>query len=105
MHANHFTISVNELVQTPTLLSVLDLVEAAGFPISNAGGRVKGSKAVLLEQGSTRADRVIVAFADGEIRVPTCYTEFALRYPDATGTLYDGFVAESATHIFESTER
>lgn len=105
MHANHFTISVNELVQTPTLESVLDYVEAAGHPISVAGGRVKGSAEVLLAQGSTRADRVAVELADGLLEVPTCYTEFALRFRDEAGELYQGFVPASADRIFESTKR
>ena len=105
MHANHFTISVNQLEQTPTVESVLRIVEAAGFEISDAGGRVKGSRGVLLEQGSTRADRALVRFSDGEIRVPTCYTEFALRHKDGGGRLFDGFVVGSADRIFESTVR
>ena len=105
MHANHFTISVNALEQTRTIESVLDVVEAAGFEISDAGGRVKGGADVFLEQGSTRADRVLVRFSDGEIRVPTCYTEFALRYEDGAGRLFEGFVVGSADRIFESTVR
>ncbi|MFT6396460.1 MAG: hypothetical protein ACJAYU_001203 [Bradymonadia bacterium] len=105
MHANHFTISVNELQKTSTLESVLDCVEAAGHAISEAGGRVKGSAEVLLAQGSTRADRMFVEFADGKLKVPTCYTEFAHRFRDEEGELYEGFVPASADRIFESTTR
>ncbi len=105
MHANHFTISVNELQDTPTIESALNLVESSGHPISDAGGRVKGSAEVLLAQGSTRADRMTVEFADGSLEVPTCYTEFALRFSDGAGHLYQGFVPASADHIFESTKR
>lgn len=102
---NHFTISVHDLVQTPTLEGVLDLVEAAGYGINESGGRVKGSPKVLLEQGSTLADRMEVTFADGEVHeIPTCYYEFARRYAMPDGKLYDGFVAASADKIFESTD-
>ncbi|MGL4837356.1 MAG: DUF1338 domain-containing protein, partial [Shewanella sp.] len=34
---------------------------------------------------------------------PSCFYEFALRYPKANGELYTGFVAASADKIFEST--
>ncbi len=104
-HANHFTVFVNAL--SPALRGVPEIlawVEARGFRVNDSGGRVKGTPAELLEQGSTRADRRPVAFADGEYEIPTCYYEFALRHPDATGALYRGFVAASADRIFESTD-
>lgn len=105
MHANHFTVSVNALRQLVSLPAVLDFVENAGYAINTAGGRVKGSPDVLLEQGSTLAPNVAVQFADGRHEIPGCYYEFALRYPQADGTLYDGFVPASASRIFESTNR
>ncbi len=105
MHANHFTVSVNELSHFDGIAAVLDFVERTGYGINEAGGRIKGSPEVLLEQGSTLADRMPVEFADGEFRIPTCYYEFALRYPDADGNLYQGFVTTSADKIFESTHR
>lgn len=105
-HANHFTISVNHLATLDSLAAVLDFVESLGIPINEAGGRVKGSPEVLLEQGSTLAERMPVEFADGRRHVvPTCYYEFARRYPDAEGRLFEGFVPASATRIFSSTDR
>jgi len=106
LRPNHFTVSINQL--SPGLRSVeqvLDFVEAAGYRINSAGGRVKGSRDVLLEQGATLADRVPIQFADGPRIIPTCYYEFALRHPDRTGQLYEGFVPASADRIFESTHR
>ncbi|NDV62962.1 DUF1338 domain-containing protein [Puniceicoccales bacterium CK1056] len=104
LHANHFTIAVNHLEKTPSLEAVLDFVESAGYAINESGGRVKGSPDVLLEQGSTLADRMEVNFADGIKRsIPTCYYEFARRYKGPDGALYNGFVAASADKIFEST--
>ena len=64
----------------------------------------RGSPEVLLEQASTLADRQTFTFAGGEEHeISTCYYEFARRYPDADGELYQGFVAASADKIFEST--
>jgi hypothetical protein len=105
LRPNHFTVSVNELTKFRGLNEVLDFVESAGYRINASGGRVKGSEEVLLEQGSTLADRVPVQFADGPRIIPTCYYEFALRHPDRSGQLYQGFVPASADRIFESTDR
>jgi hypothetical protein len=105
LRPNHFTISINQLAKLRRVSDVLDFVEAAGYRINAAGGRVKGTPDVLLEQGSTLADRVAVQFADGPRIIPTCYYEFALRYPGPDGALYEGFVPASADRIFESTHR
>ncbi len=105
LHANHFTIAINYLKNTRGVEEVLQVVEAEGIPVNESGGRVKGSPEVLLEQGSSMADRMPVEFAGGEMHdIPTCYYEFALRYADADGNLYQGFVAASADKIFESTD-
>lgn len=104
LRPNHFTIAIHELDAFHSVESVLAVVEEEGRAVSDAGGRVKGSPAVFLEQGSTRADRMPVEFADGETHeIPTCYYEFALRHPMPNGSLYQGFVATSADKIFEST--
>lgn len=105
LRANHFTVSINALKTLTSVEAVLDFVEEAGYRINSAGGRVKGSRDVLLEQGATLADRVTVEFADGPRVIPTCYYEFALRHPDLAGRLYEGFVPTSADRIFESTHR
>lgn len=104
LRPNHFTLSVNHLRQSQTLDEVLAIVEQQQIPLNLAGGRIKGSPSVLLEQGSTLADRLPVEFSDQQIHpIPTCYYEFARRYPRSDGTLYPGFVAASADRIFEST--
>lgn len=105
LRPNHFTISVNHLEKTTEIEGVLQVVESLGYAVNDSGGRVKGSPEQLLEQGSTMADRMQVEFAGGEEHeVPTCYYEFAKRYPDASGQLFPGFVATSADKIFESTD-
>ncbi|QDS97816.1 DUF1338 domain-containing protein [Adhaeretor mobilis] len=102
---NHFTIGVNALEKYTSVEAVLGVVEELGFTVNDSGGRVKGSPDVLLEQGSTMADQLAMPFADGKERhVPTCYYEFAKRYPQPDGKLFQGFVAASADKIFESTD-
>lgn len=101
--ANHFTVSVNALENFTTLENVNQTLKDAGFPLNTSGGEIKGSPDVLLEQSSTLADEAKVAFTDGVLSVPSCFYEFALRYPTADGSLYTGFVAASADKIFEST--
>ena len=105
MNPNHFTIRVNDLDNTGKLEEVLALVEAGGFELNTSGGKIKGSPEELLEQSSTLADRGEFTFADGvKKEIPTCYYEFARRYPDEKGELYMGFIAASADKIFESTD-
>lgn len=104
LRANHFTISVNHLVNHPTLDELLALVEAEGIPINESGGRIKGKPEQLLLQASTVADRKTETFAEGDSHeITTCYYEFAKRYKDDLGDIYQGFVAANADKIFEST--
>jgi hypothetical protein len=102
--ANHFTVSVNHLPGYDSLAAVNETLKANGFALNTSGGEIKGSPAVLLEQSSTIADRVAVTFRDGEHVIPGCFYEFARRYPQPDGTLYQGFVEASADRIFESTD-
>ncbi len=103
--ANHFTVNVNQLNTFTEVKQVNDHLREAGFTINEAGGEVKGSPEVLLEQSSTMADKVPVAFIEGTEIVPGGFYEFAKRYSMANGELYTGFVAASADKIFESTNR
>jgi len=47
---------------------------------------------------------VHVTFSDTEHTIPGCFYEFAKRYPQSNGSLYQGFIAASADKIFESTD-
>jgi hypothetical protein len=103
--ANHFTILVNELKSFKTLADLNALLKRNGYKLNSAGGEIKGSPAVYLEQSSTLADVAEVSFTDGAHRIPACYYEFALRHPMPDGRLYSGFVEKSADKIFESTDK
>ncbi len=103
LRPNHFTVNVNSLDSFRSLDRLLDFVAEAGFALNESGGRIKGTPEVFLEQGSTLADTLEVSFAGDEVHeIPTCYYEFALRHP-VEGGMYEGFVAQSADKIFEST--
>ncbi len=101
---NHFTVDVNRLTTIGSLAELNALLRDAGFALNEAGGAIKGSPADLLEQSSTRAEHIDVAFTDTIARIPSCYYEFARRYPRPDGTLFQGFVPASADKIFESTD-
>lgn len=101
--ANHFTVSVNHLSGYETLESVNDTLKDAGFVLNAVGGEIKGSEDVKLEQSSTMADKAEVKFEDTTLTIPSCFYEFARRFPLENGKLYTGFVAASADKIFEST--
>ncbi len=102
--ANHFTVSINYLEHFKTIAEVNTFLKTAGFPLNSSGGEIKGSPGQLLEQSSTLADRIRVEFEEGKFEIPSCYYEFALRYKDKTGELFNGFVTGSADKIFESTD-
>lgn len=101
--ANHFTVSVNHLDSHETLEAVNSTLKSAGFALNMTGGEIKGNKEVMLEQSSTLADEAPVQFSDKALNIPSCFYEFAKRYPMNNGELYSGFVAASADKIFEST--
>lgn len=121
-YLNHFTISVHNLPPGyNTILHFNDFLEAHGFRLNNAGGKVKVSGDGKLVQSSTVAEMVEAEFSDGQgglIRqiIAGSYVEFAeRRVLDRFAHLpphqierrhrRDGFDPESANNIFESTYR
>lgn len=100
---NHFTVFFNALKTFKDLAELNTFIKNLGFRMNETGGELKGSKEVYLEQSSTLAHPVEVAFADRKETIPACYYEFAKRYPKADGKLFQGFIPDSATKIFDST--
>ncbi len=101
---NHFTVSINSLQKLDTIQTVNHFLKDKGFLLNNSGGEIKGTPEELLEQSSTKAGVLSVRFIEGMFEIPSCYYEFAIRYPDTDGKLYSGFIAKSADKIFESTD-
>ncbi|MCE3268394.1 MAG: hypothetical protein K0R49_646 [Burkholderiales bacterium] len=101
--ANHFTVFLNYMRKLNTLESMNEFLKQNGFKLNTSGGEIKGTPTELLEQSSTIANEVPVRFKQGTFFVSNSYYEFARRYPSASGSLYQGFIAASADKIFEST--
>lgn len=101
---NHFTVDVNRLKAFPSLQSVNEYIKSKGFVLNSSGGEIKGSPQDYLEQSSTMANPIPVEFSEGVFEIPSCYYEFAKRYRDKTGNIYQGFIEKSADKIFESTD-
>lgn len=102
---NHFTVYINYLKKLNDINDLNTFLSNNGFKLNSSGGEVKGSRADFLEQSSTMANEVPVSFIEGMYTVPGCYYEFAKRYQMSNGKLFQGFVAQSADKIFESTNR
>ncbi|MES2544888.1 MAG: DUF1338 domain-containing protein [Bacteroidota bacterium] len=102
--ANHFTINVNALNNFDDLGELNAYLKKNDWKLNASGGEIKGTPMQLLEQSSTLADLCSITFDEGEKEIPSCYYEFALRYPMENGELYQGFIAASADKIFESTD-
>jgi hypothetical protein len=102
--ANHFTIFINHLLKYNNIESLNKYLKQNGFILNTSGGEIKGTDEELLKQSSTLADMVEVKFIEGTYKIPGCYYEFAERFKDDNGNLYNGFIAKSADKIFESTD-
>lgn len=102
---NHFTVFINDLNKFSDLKTLNEFLKKNGFKLNDSGGEIKGSPEQYLEQSSTIADSIDVKMEDKTMNIPSCYFEFAKRYPLESGKLYQGFVATSADKIFESTDR
>lgn len=104
LRANHFTLSVNHFKKYRQLPQVVELLQKQGYKLNASGGVIKGTKDDLLIQAATMADKLDVEFKDaGKQQISTCYYEFAQRFKQKNGQLYQGFVPGSADKIFEST--
>lgn len=104
IRANHFTLFVNFFKKYQHLLQVVELLQQRGYQLNTVGGLIKGSEEDLLIQAATMADKQLVDFKDaGKQEISSCYYEFAQRFQQKDGQLFQGFVPDSADKIFEST--
>lgn len=103
--ANHFTIFINYLKKYNHIEKLNEFLKRNGFKLNDAGGEIKGSEKDLLKQSSTLADSIDVQFIEGTYKIPCCYYEFAERFKDSNGKVFNGFLEKSADKIFESTNK
>lgn len=103
--ANHFTVAVNHLQSISSLEEMNEFLINNGFSLNVSGGEIKGTREELLKQSSTLADKLRIDFEDGSYEIPCCYYEFAERFKDTNGKIFNGFIAKSADKIFESTNK
>jgi hypothetical protein len=104
--ANHFTVNVNALQTLESVEEVIELLLEHQYQLNEVGGRIKGTPADLLVQASTIADQMTFEFSDGAVSdIPSCFYEFAHRFNESNGQLFQGFVPNNANAIFESTDR
>ena len=102
---NHFTVDVNQLKTFDSLAALNNFLMEHDIALNRAGGLVKGNPTERLEQSSTMAAPIEVHFSDGVFKIPSCYYEFAKRYPLPNGDMFQGFVPASANKLFESTNQ
>lgn len=88
---HHFAVDVGSLSTFPDLEALDAFLIEHGEMLDDRGGTIKGSRAEGIAQSSTRADRVAVAFTDTTVRIPSCFYEFARRFPLPSGELFHGF--------------
>ena len=114
-YLNHFTISVHNLKPGyNTIQAFTDFLEARGFRLNTAGGKVKISPDGGLLQASTVAQMIEADFVNGEThRIAGSYVEFAERrilprFADLAASEIgrqhrrEGFETANADKIFES---
>lgn len=88
------------------IIDFINTLEKNSFVINTIGGKVKTSNDGMLHQASTMSDYVIESFKNDKIvNIPAFYVEFVQRDKYKNGSLREGFEANNATHIFESTNK
>ena len=99
----HFAVRTNSFLRYRELATLNTLLKERGFELNTTGGEIQGSPHVYLEQSSLKAAQTQVTFSDGIYSIPGTYYEFAKRYAMPDGTLFNGFITESAVNLFHST--
>jgi hypothetical protein len=103
--ANHFTVYINYLKKYNSLEKLNDFLKLNKFTMNESGGEIKGTEKDGLKQSSILADIIDVRFVEGIYKIPCCYYEFAERFKDKNGILFNGFIEKSADKIFDSTNK
>lgn len=96
---NHSAISIDDLTNIDSLSKLHTILTMEGFTLLDVGGEIKVSRDGLIKQSSIIADTKPFTFSDSITKELSCgFVEFIHRSRD-------GFEADNANHIFESTTR
>lgn len=96
---NHVTFSTDNIQELNQKL------KNNNYILNTVGGEVKTSNDGLLHQSSTMSSLIRCLFKEGSSDVAGTFIEFAQRdFDSKTNTRREGFEAENAIHIFESTQ-
>jgi hypothetical protein len=95
---NHAAISLRDIPKIQSLEELHQILENEGYRLLDVGGKIKTSRDGLLKQSSILADSVPIFFSDTTQPVSQGFVEFIDRHRE-------GFEAENALNIFESTSR
>lgn len=108
---NHFTLSIHLLGKFANLGEFNQFIEKElRLPLNYEGGVIKGGPEAGIAQSSTVGETETVRLADGEVLLPSCFTEFVWRYPRTTRNVspflwqdyFTGFIAKHADNVIES---
>lgn len=89
----HFSLAINRLSSHHSLAELVQFLKALGIDMNTHHGVIKGSEETLLQYSTTCTQSIDVPFNDGHRRIPASRYEFAFRYPQRDGSLYQGFIA------------
>lgn len=100
---NHFTAFVNgqNVPEWGDIEGTIAALRKEGIPMKET---IEGERGTKLRQSSTEAVMLKTEVKDGMIDWPYAYYEIAERNP-IDGTVYQGFLGEQATHLFEMTKK
>lgn len=99
---NHFAVCIPE---TDTFDTFLNNLTNNGFTLNTIGGTIKSSSDGMLHQASTMSDQFKYAFKEEKKDVPGFFVEFVQRDRYPNGSIREGFEANNALHIFDSTSK
>ena len=109
---NHLAVSVPP---NNTIQSMIHNLKKRGYIINDIGGEIKVSEDGMLHQGSTMSDVDVYEMKHDqsaqsaqtiqEFELPGCFMEFVQRDKFPSGNIREGFEANNALRIYDSTKR
>lgn len=98
---NHLALNV------PNNINIQDMIvhlQKENYNINSKGGNIKTSEDGLLHQASTMSDIIKYTLSNTTTQLPACFVEFVQRDKLSGGSIKEGFEANNALYIFDSTK-